>query len=351
MKRSEIPHIRLHNQRLLGEPFERPEDAVAWLGAVQSQDYAAAKWGLGLRLNGTDDAALDEAFNRGAILRTHAMRPTWHFLAPADIRWILALTSPRVHALCAYHNRKLELDTALLVRCCDVLVKALRDGRQRTRDELREDIQRARIPADGLRMAHIVMYAELEGIVCSGPRRGKQFTYMLLDERVPPAPTLDRDAALAELVRRYFTSHGPATPHDFAWWSGLSVTETRRGLAMLGKELASEPVDEQTYWFAPNVPRGRGGVRAHLLPNYDEYGSYREYSLIFESTDAKSMVFTHNVAINGRIAGTWTRTLRKSRAVIEMKMFESPSSSACAAVDAAIRRYGRFLNLPIEYTE
>lgn len=343
--------MRLHNQRLLGEPFERPEDAVAWLGAVQAQDYGGAKWGLAQRLNGTDDAALDEAFNRGAILRTHAMRPTWHFLAPTDIRWILALTSPRVHALCAYQNRKLELDARLLVRCSNLLVNALRDGRQRTRDELREELHRARIPADGPRMAQIVMYAELEGLVCSGPRRGRQFTYMLLDERVPPAPTLDRDAALAELVRRYFASHGPATPHDFAWWSGLSVTETRRGLAMLGTMLTSAPVDDRTYWFAPDVSRGRRGVRAHLLPNYDEYGGYREYSLIFESATAKSMVFTHNVVIDGRIAGTWKRTLEKHRAVVEMKTFAPLAGAARATVDAALRRYGRFLNLPIELLE
>ncbi len=200
-------------------------------------------------------------------------------------------------------------------------------------------------------MAQIAMYAELEGLVCSGPRRGKQFTYMLLDERVPPTPSLDRDAALAELVRRYFTSHGPATPHDFAWWSGLSVTETRRGLAMLGKEVVSEPADDEIYWFAPNVPRGRRGMRAHLLPNYDEYGSYREYSLLFDRAEAKSMVFTHNVVIGGRVVGTWKRTPAKHRAVVEMKTFAPISGTAHAAVDAALRRYGRFLNLPIELRE
>jgi hypothetical protein len=187
MARPDIAHQRLINQHIAAAPFEKPSDVVNWLVAVQAQDYFGAKWALGLRLQDAHDAEIDRAFNAGSILRTHVMRPTWHFVMPTDIRWLLALTAPRVHAVNAHRYRELELDDATLKRSRKVLTKALQGEKQLTRDELRDALQAAKIAADGQRLAYIVMAAELDGLICSGARRGKQFTYALLDERVPPA--------------------------------------------------------------------------------------------------------------------------------------------------------------------
>jgi hypothetical protein len=250
----DIAHQRLQNQHIVGAPFARSEEVVAWMGAVQAQEYPGAKWALGLRMQGVKDTEIEQAFAEGKILRTHVMRPTWHFVAPADIRWMLELTAPRVHLANAYYYRMLELDDALFSRSKDAIANALRDGQQLTRAELAAVLAEAGIVAEGMRLGYIVHYAELEGIVCSGARRGKQFTYALLDLRAPQAKTLPRDEALAELTKRYFTSHGPAMIQDFVWWSGLTVADAKAGLEMAGSSLVKEVVDGRSYWRPASMP-------------------------------------------------------------------------------------------------
>jgi hypothetical protein len=268
----DITHTRLRNQRLSAGRFAGPEDVVRWLGAVQAQDYAGAKWALGLRMQRARDADIEAAFSDGRILRTHIMRPTWHFVAPEDIRWMLALTAPRVSAAMAPYNRRLELDATVFRRSQRAMVRALRGGRQLTRQELKVVLVQAGVHADGVqRLAHIVMQAELDAVICSGPRRGKQFTYALLDERVPMVRVRSRDDSLTELARRYFTSHGPAQLHDFAWWSGLSIADARAGLAAVDRELARETIDGRTYWFRSSGRTVATPRAAYLLPLFDEY--------------------------------------------------------------------------------
>ncbi len=234
MPNLDIAHQRLHNQMISQRTLTQPADVVQALGAVQAQDYEGAKWAVAQRTKDLTDAAFEQAFTAGAILRTHVLRPTWHFVTPTDIRWMLALTAQRVHAALNYHNRKLALDNALFAQSNAVLIKALQSGQQLTRTELGAFLQQADIATDDLlRLGHILIHAELEGIVCSGARRGKQFTYALLDERAPQAKTLARDEALAELAKRYFTSHGPATLKDYVWWSGLTVADAKAGIEMV----------------------------------------------------------------------------------------------------------------------
>ncbi|MBI1879201.1 MAG: AlkZ family DNA glycosylase [Chloroflexi bacterium] len=272
MTNLDIMHRRLNNQHLAGAAFEKSEEVVAWQGAVQAQDYAGAKWAVGQRVQGADDAAVERAFNEGSILRTHVMRPTWHFVTPADIRWLLALTAPRVHAVNATMYRQLELDDTLFRRSNTAIAQALEGGQYLTRTALGAVLAQAGIVAEGLRLGYIVHRAELDAIVCSGPRHGKQFTYALLDERAPQAKTLERDEALAALTKRYFTSHGPAMAQDFAWWSGLTLADVRKGLDMVKAALIQEAVDGQTYWLSPDRPVVKApSPTAYLLPNYDEY--------------------------------------------------------------------------------
>jgi hypothetical protein len=354
MANLDILRRRLSNQHLARPQLDQPAEMVAWLCAVQAQDYPAAKWALAQRLKGATDASLDEAFNAGAILRTHVMRPTWHFVAPADIRWLLALTAPRVMALLARYGRQLQIDAALHRRSHAVLTRALQGGKQLTRTELNRALQAAGIERSNLGLGHIIMHAELDGLICSGPRRGKQFTYMLLEERVPPVRPLHRDEALPELIKRYFTSHGPAQAQDFVWWSGLTTADTKKGLDLVGSQLAHETVDGKGYWFAPSDPAPMPQT-AYLLPNYDEYTiAYKDRSHFYDASAFQSPVardnvpFAHMIVINGRIVGTWKRTLAKNDVRVEAKFLHAPSGPEQRALKTAVEQYGTFLNLSVE---
>jgi len=346
---------RLVNQRLIAARDTSPESVVTGLGAVQAQDYLGAKWAVAQRAGACTDAAVEDALDRGAILRTHVLRPTWHFVAPADIRWLLALTAPRVHALNAPYNRQTGLDARAFTRGDAALAKALQGQHYLTRDELRAVLREAGVAADGLRLALLLMHAELEGVICSGPRRGKQFTYAALDERAPATPALQRDEALAELARRYFASHGPARPRDLAWWSGLRVTDAQAAIRMLGTAVESRVVGDETYWRATGArrPRRRPAPRVHLLPSYDEYViGYRDHAPIMDAAHAATLgvrgglVGASVVIVDGCVAGSWRRTLRRAGVAIEVKLLLPLDDAARAALARETERYGRFLSLP-----
>jgi hypothetical protein len=345
---------RLRNQHVTGKPLRTPAEVVSWLGAVQSQDYPAAKWAVAQRTLNATDAALDEAFDSGAIVRTHVMRPTWHFVAPADIRWLLALTAPRVDAICRSYYRKFDLTDAVFAQSHAALVSALQGGRHLTRTELGAVLRKARVlrPDDTpMRLGFVMMRAELDAVVCSGPRRGKQFTYALLDERIPPVRALTRDQALAELVRRFFTSHGPAAVRDFAWWSGLTVADTKAGLDAVKSSLVEATVNGTSYWG----PRGRRAPTAtpsgaYLLPAYDEaLLAYRDNRVDLGARGPQ--VLRDNgqiVVIDGRSAGTWRRTINAKAVAIEATPFVAFDTRDTAAITAAAKRYGRFMNMPVD---
>lgn len=355
MTNRDIAQQRLHHQRLTGTSFKKPEEVVKWLGAVQSQDYAAAKWAIAQRANGLTDAAIDEAFNKGTIIRTHVMRPTWHFVTPTDIRWMLTLTAARVEATMTYYNRLSELDAAVFKRSGQVLAKALQGGQQLTRTELVAALKRAGIEAgDAQRTGLIMLQAELDGIVCSGGRRGKQFTYALLDERAPQTKTLTRSQALAELAKRFFQSHGPATVKDYAWWSGLTMADAAAGVEMIKPKLQEEEINGQTYWFTHEAAvKKESRPTAYLLSNFDEYTvGYADRSALYEKEPPlPQMGLLGNIIIvNGQITGTWSRTLKKDKALIETRHFAALSKTRAAAVNAASKNYGKFLGLPAGIT-
>ena len=354
MTPSDIVAYRLSHQRLIGARITAASEVVRWLGAVQAQDYYGAKWAIGLRSSATD-AAIEQAFNAGAILRTHLLRPTWHFVVPADIRWILNLTAPRVHAANASMYRKLGLDAKVFRRSNDALARALQGGRRLDRAELASVLQRERMDTSDMRFAYLLMRAELDAIICSGPRKGRQFTYALLDERVPETNVLPRDEALAELTLRYFTSRGPATLKDFVWWSGLTMADARAGLAMVRNRFTQVQVDGRDHWYArssplPKIPSGT----VHLLPNYDEYGiAYKDRSAFYDPEEAAGArragipVFRHLLLVNGLIRGTWDRTLLKDSVSVVTSPFSHLSHNTASSVRSAVRRYARFLATPL----
>ncbi len=353
----DIIRHRLHNQLLSQTKCTEPAQIVEWFGAVQAQDYAGAKWALGQRLENASDAAIEKAFDEGKILRTHVMRPTWHFVTPADIRWMLQLTAPRILGFIAFMDRQFGLDKADFKRSNAILAKALQGGKQLMRAELGAILQRNGFQTNANRLGHLLMHAELDGIVCSGGKQGKQFTYALLDERAPQAKMLEREEALAELTRRYFRSHGPAALQDFVWWSGLTTADARQGMDTIKPALEQEIVDDQIYWF---TSFGSAKVKipgTYLLPNYDEYiVGYTDRSAIFDMAHAEKLdsrgnvLFQNTVVTNGEVVGTWKRTIKKKGVVVELSIFKSLSKIETRAVHAAIQQYGQFLELPVGVT-
>jgi Winged helix DNA-binding domain len=349
-----ITSARLTNQRLSGTRFTKPEEVVSWMGAVQAQDYPGAKWALALRARRTTDAAIESAFAAGTILRTHVMRPTWHFVAASDIRWMLALTAPRVCAAMAPYNRRLELDASVFRRSQRAIARALAGGVQLTRQEMKAVLERAGVHVGNFqRLVHIVMQAEVDAVICSGAIRGKQFTYALFDERVPASRTLQRDEALAELARRYFTSHGPAQIQDFVWWSGLKVGDARAGLAMVERDLARHVIDGKTYWCCPSTRVASRAGAAYLLPLYDEYLiAYRDRSAALDSVRWKRVVsrdpFSAGIVVGGRVVGGWKKRVAKDGIVITLMPFVRMSKSDVTAIADAVGSYGNFLGVEPE---
>jgi hypothetical protein len=348
----DIAHQRLHSQRIAGTRFEKPGDVVHWLGAVQAQDYLGSLWALGLRMQRASEAEIEQAIADKAIVRTWPLRGTLHYVAAGDVHWMLGLSAPRTIARDARRYRQLELDEATFAKSRRTLARALQGGKQLTRPELAAALNRAGISTDQ-RLIHLLNHAALNGLVCYAARRGKQSTFALLDEWVPAAKTLERDEALAELARRYFTSHGPATLQDYVWWSGLTTTDARAGLEMAQPRLVREVIDGQTYWLSSSTPVAKSATpTAYLLPPFDEYTvAYKDRSAVLDLSYAKQVnvgngIFNPVIVINGQVVGTWKRTWKKGAVMITLSPFTSLKKAETRALTMAAHQYGAFLDLP-----
>ncbi len=347
---------RLRAQRLTGKPLPSPVDAVRWLGAVQAQDYAGAKWALGQRSRATD-AGIDRLFDEGAILRTHLLRPTWHFVVPDDIRWLIGLTGARIRAGLAARYRELELDDRVVARATAAFAAAMAGGRHLTRAEVGQVLRAARISPEGQRLPHLIMRAELDALVVSGPRRGKQFTYALLEERVPKTRVLERTEAVVELTHRYFRSHGPAQLQDFVWWSGLTTSDAKMGISRAGAALEHRLVDGTDYWYDAEAAGtyGAEGV-AHLLPNFDEYTvGYRDRAALIHADHpfepalhSFGSVLSNVVLVGGSVRGSWRRRPARGKVVVEVRTPHRFSAMETKAVEAVGRRMGRFFQRGVD---
>ena len=363
---SDIARRRLDAQRLSRGRVENPAEVVSWLGAVQAQDYLGALWAVGLRLRppssgkgeGEGEGAVEQALADRTIVRTWPMRGTLHFVAAPDTRWMLKLLTPRVIARNTSRlRRQFGIDESVIARSRGTLQKALQGGRQLTRDGAYKALQEAGIEAAGQRGLHIVWWLAQEGLLCFGPRRGRQQTFVLLEEWLPPARVLERDEALAELARRYFTSHGPATPADFAWWSGLTAADAQAGLEMARSSLGYERFDGFELWSAHDRPARRGAPpQAHLLPAYDEYlVSYKERGAVLEALRAAGVrptafqVLSPTIVLDGQVVGNWKRTLANGQLTVTPHPFVPLAKSDAPAVYQAAERYGAFLGLPVSF--
>ena len=342
-----IARRRLHNQHLVAPTFTAAVEVVRALGAVQAQDYLGAKWAIAQRTTGLTETEVERAIASGAILRTHVLRPTWHFVLPEDVRWMLELTAPRVRGAMAFYNRYHELDAAVFRKSHAAIERALRDSDQLTRAELSAALTRAGIVCSA-RLVGLLLQAELDRVIISGQRRGKQSTYALFEERVPAAPARERDEALHDLTRRYFATRGPATVQDFAWWSGLTIADAKRGVEIAGSFLTRELHDGAARWHVPSSRAARATRVAHLLPNFDEYFvGFRDRSAIAERlrgvvADTRVDALMGNVVcVDGQIVGGWRRTLGKT-AKVELRFLVSLTAAERILLRRAVERFGKF---------
>jgi hypothetical protein len=342
---------RYHTHRFAAPLFLTPTAVVAHFAAVQGQDFLPAMWALGLRTAGATEASVEQAINDRQLVRTWPLRNTVHFVTAEDVRWLLELSAPRALKDNA-RRRELELDEAVFAQSRRVIERELQDGQPRSRPALRQALDDAGISTAGQRGIHIMGRLAQEGLICIGPRAGKQQTFVLLDAWLPPARPRTRDEALAELARRYFAGHGPATLKDYSWWSGLAAAEARAGLAMARPYLAQEAIGGETYWFDPAAPVGEiPSPAAHLLPFVDEYlVAYKDRSAVLpavynEMVDSGGVIFHQPILMDGLVVGIWTRTMKKEQVVIETKLFRPLSDAEQAALNSAGARLGVILGL------
>ncbi|HEX8270163.1 MAG TPA: winged helix DNA-binding domain-containing protein [Flavobacterium sp.] len=348
MTSKQIAQTRLQTQLLLQHTFTDVAQVVKHFGAMQAQDFAMAKWAIAVRLQCANDAAVELTLDQNHIVRTHVLRPTWHFVAAADIHWMLELSAPNIRRQSGSTNRQLGLDSVIFRKSNDIICKALEGGNHFTREELMAVLAQNGIPTDGLRSSHIMFEAELEGLVCNGIRKGKQQTYSLLDEKVANKIKYSKYEAIAELAKRYFTSHGPATIKDFGWWSGLSLADAKKGAVMNQDILECITSDSQQYYLPKELVLDYG-ESVHLLPAFDEFLiSHKDRSASIHPDFAnhaftKNGIFRPIIVVDGIVAGVWKRLVGKDKVTIETVFFEKVSKRVLNQIKEATHQYATFV--------
>jgi len=350
MKLSQLGKMRLASQQVAIHGMKTPQQLVEWMGAMQAQDYNMAKWAVGLRLNNCTEENVEAALDKGSILRTHILRPTWHFVSSKDIYWMLALTAPRLLSSLKSRHKQLGLTEKIFVKSNNLIEKVLAKEKCLTRDELVNRLQSASIDTAQEKKLHLFFRAELEGIICSGPKSGKELTYALLQERVKQPRKIEREEALAKLALKYFSSHGPATVQDFAWWSGLSLTDAKHGVEMQQSKLISEKIDADTYWLLPSLNLSTTKKdSAYLLPAFDEFMiSYKSrHAVIDMESHSKAVssngIFWPIIVVNGLVTGKWKRIAQKEGVKIEKEFFTKPTQTGDRLLKKAEDAFKTFL--------
>lgn len=354
MTHSDIALMRMAAQKILKTDLHKPEEIVHHLGAMQAQDYAMSKWAIGSRCD-SSEKEIEEAVNSAKIIRTHILRPTWHFVSAEDIYWMLDLSGPQVKRFTIAAAKKYGYDLQKLDQINDNIGKLLAGNNHLTRDEIMSELNIKKTSKTEFLGAAIMMNAELDGLVCNGKMKGKQITYALLEERVKkPKTNFTKEEALVKLAKRYFESHGPATLLDFSWWSGFAPTICKSAINAIELQLSRTSIDNQDYWFgktSQNADQFRESV--HFLPAFDEILiSYktREASILNEH---QSKAFTNNgifkpvIVKNGKVIGIWKRIAKKDHTKIETEFFSEINTSQKEIIFEAARHFEKYLGSKI----
>ena len=357
MNLEDVAKLRLINHQIAYSATKEPGEVIASLGAMQAQDYQAALWAVGLRAKEVTLPEVESAITNRAIVRIWLLRGTLHFLAAADVRWMLKLLGPQIIASSAGRHRQLKLDEATFMRAEELFVEALQNG-QLTRDEMFKVLEKGGISSDGQRGYHILWRAALKGLICFGPQKGKEQTFALLNQYVPKGESMKQDEALSELARCYFSSRGPALLEDFAWWSGLKLSDAKIALETASSRLTSETIEGKRYWMPQSTPEnGKDLATAFLLPAFDEYIiGYSDRTATLEQPHFKKAVsnngiFYPTIIIDGKVVGTWKRTFKKGNIAIMLSPFKALSPTQRSSIALAAKHYSRFMEMSVSITK
>ena len=357
MNATNIAKLRLSSQHIAQADFARAEDVVAHMGAMQAQDYPGALWSIGLRTHDLTQSDVERAITERKIIRTWPMRGTLHFVAAEDARWMIKLLATRATAAAATRRKQLEIDDTVIAKSRTVIENALSGGKCLTRARLCEQLDKNGIATAGQRGIHLLRHFSELGVLCFGPHEGKQPTFVLMEEWLPPTRELSYEESLAELTERYFTSHGPATLQDFAGWTKLTLTDARLGLSAAASALTKETVGETDYWFGPHMQPDTT-FSAYLLPGFDEYMlGYKNRSAALPLVHAEKIVpggngmFRPTVVLNGQVAGTWKKIVRKSGIRLQLEPFRPFAAEELKHIETAAKRYSAFTNTAVVFDE
>ncbi len=350
--------MRLWSQHITQADFTSAHDVVAWMGAMQAQDYAGALWSIALRTPELTRQDIEVAIEKAEIVRTWPMRGTLHFVAPEDIRWMVGLMGPRASQKAKTRRLGLAVDDTVIRTAMDALEKALGGRKYLSRPDIMNVFEAAGIATAGQRGIHILGYLAEQGFICFGPHVGKQPSFALLEEWVAKASEISRDEALARLASRYFISHGPALETDFAAWTGLTMSDVRRGIELAGDSLTRLKTDQGTYWMdarLKNTPQST--ATSFLLPGFDEYMlGYRDRSAALPKEYSNHIVpggngmFLSTIVIDGQVKGTWKKTVKKASTSVVAQSFTPLTIPEQASLVASMKRYETFTGQPTEIT-
>ena len=352
---NEISNIRIRSQGIGSAEFKSASDILARMGAMQGQDFSMAKWALGVRMADSTNEEIEASFNSGDIIRTHLMRPTWHLVSAQDVHWILELTSPRIKSSLGPREKDLELSEPLFRRSNRIIEKLISGGPCFTREDFTREFKKAKIDTGGNRLSHLLLRAELDGILCSGPIKDKKLTFASLNSRAPDRKIFTREESLAELTKRYFQSRFPGTLHDFAWWSGLSQKDAKTGMESIRSSFITETIGSKEYMFPDSFRTTRSvGNVVHLLPAYDEFLiSYRDRSASISgntghSTISSNGIFYPVVVVNGQVAGVWKQVIQKDKVTIDIDLFNFQDLNIMTLIEKKANLLSRFYNKKVE---
>jgi hypothetical protein len=352
MNNLRISALRLHQQQIINKTFATPQSLVAYMGAIQAQDYPMSKWAIGLRLPESTDSQIEAALDAGQLVRTHVLRPTWHIVSGQDVRWMLAISKKQIKSAMSSYDKTLGIDSATYHKTNDLIIRAL-EGKNLTRAEVMSEIEKGGITTNSSRAVHFMANAEIEGIVCNGVVRGKEQTYALMDEKVPKGVVLSREEAISELTKRYFRSHAPATIQDFNWWSGLSMSDVRMGLESIKSQLESFEMDGRTYFMPKELVDIQQKESTFFLPAFDEYCvSYKNRDAVFSpawqgNAITSNGIFKPIIVVNGQVVGIWKRTAKPKIVEIETTFFDEKDRLSINEIEREVALFGNFIEKPI----